>query len=64
MLKKHPFAPSKEKFVSPEIIRTVGVELGNDILVGSPGKELESSVVTLGHDIGGEYSISSESYWE
>ena len=56
-------ALSKEKFISPKVLRTVRVELGNDLLVGSPDSDVETSIVSLGHEIDGEYTINN-SYWE
>ena len=64
MFKKHRIMSSKEKFVSPRVSQTVGVELECDILVGSPGTEVESSIKSLGHDVAGEYTINNPDYWE
>ena len=57
---------SKETFVSPRVTMTLGLELENELLVGSPGTEFSQSIVSNGHEIGGEYNISStsEDYWE
>lgn len=54
---------SKERFVSPAI-KCAGLELEDEFLVGSPGTEMEYSIKSVGHDIGGEYTISNDSYWE
>ena len=58
-LRKH----SKEKFISPRVTQALGLELENEILVGSPGTEVQQSILSVGHEIGGEYTIS-EDYWE
>lgn len=42
---------------------TLGIELESELLVGSPGTEVQQSILSVGHEIGGEYTIS-EDYWE
>ena len=54
---------SKETYVSPEVALTLGIELESELLVGSPGTEVQQSILSVGHEIGGEYTIS-EDYWE
>lgn len=54
---------SKETYVSPEVVVALGVDLESELLVGSPGTEVQQSILSVGHEIGGEYTIS-EDYWE
>ena len=49
---------SKETFVSPKVTQTLGFELESELLGLS-----KTNVVSVGHEIGGEYTIS-EDYWE
>ena len=64
MFKKHPFVPAKEKFISPRVSMTVGLEPEADILAGSPGTELMPSILSLGHEVDKEYDVNDSSYWE
>ena len=60
MLIKH----SKEKFIAPRVTQAVGLELEEELLVGSPGTEQTQRIVSTGHEIGGDYTINDNSYWE
>ena len=58
-LRKH----SKETFVSPKVVVTLGIDLENELLVGSYGKAMTFEVESVGHEIGGKETIASD-YWE
>ena len=54
-LEKH----SKEKFISPRVVQTVGMDL-EDALLG-PSKDVYMTVVDTGHE---SYEYAPDTYWE
>ncbi len=59
MKRKLPNKHSKERFISPRVTQSLGLEL-EEALLGT-SKEFESSVLVTGHNVE-EYA--GDSYWE
>ena len=54
---------TKEPYAPPFISKEVELEQRDSLLTGSVIQDVEMGVVSIGHEYGGEYTISND-YWE
>lgn len=54
---------NKEPYAPPCISKRVKLEQRDSLLAGSDIPDVEMGIVSIGHEYGGEYTISND-YWE